>query len=602
MSHAADSFEPCQRLLAAIWERADEEVVAFGPQGESLFGELRGGAEALASVLAASPATRWALCFDDSLLFAQALLACALSGREVVLPGHQRPAALTELGAGFDGILTDSQQLGEGGEHLWLRLPLTASQHESPVPRWAAPTGLQLTLFTSGSTGVPKAIPKAWHQLEAELRVLIALWGERLDGTRLLASVSHQHIYGLLFRILLPLVLGVPFARTLTLYPEQLKGQRGPWALIASPAFLSRLDPELGEGECRLIVSSGGPLALADALRSAQLFGQLPIEVFGSSETGGIAWRQSQAPHTPWQPMPGIRALVAAEDRLLLHSPFLPDGEPLLCADRIRWEEAGFHLLGRGDRLIKIEEKRISLDEVETRLQALPWVEAAAVLPLTVATRQALGAVLVLTPEGQRQWQTLGHGRFLIALRERLRPWLEPVALPRRVRLLATLPLSSQGKRPWSELKALFDELPADKMAGGGAGQPMRKEMNNNDSGAAAMQAATLPTLLEQTQTLDALVLRLHLDPALPWFSGHFPGAPLLPGVTQVHWAIHYGRQLLGLSGTFGGMSQLKFQRPLRPGQQCSLHLTWQADKGQLLFSYRLADELASSGRVRLCP
>lgn len=116
------------------------------------------------------------------------------------------------------------------------------------------------------------------------------------------------------------------------------------------------------------------------------------------------------------------------------------------------------------------------------------------------------------------------------------------------------------------------------------------------------MQASTLPTLLEQTQAQDALVLRLHLDPALPWFSGHFPGAPLLPGVTQVHWAIHYGRQLLGLSGTFGGMSQLKFQRPLRPGQQCSLHLTWQADKGQLLFSYRLADELASSGRVRLCP
>lgn len=602
MSDALHTGAPCQDLLAAIWARGDEELVAFGPQGDSHFGELRCGAEALAGVLASSSAARWALCFDDSLLFAQALLACALSGREAVLPGHQRPAALAELGAGFDGILTDSPQLGEGSEHPWLRLPLTDGAHEIPAQRWHAPSRLQLTLFTSGSTGAPKAIPKSWHQLEAELRVLMTLWGQRLVGTHLLASVSHQHIYGLLFRILLPLVLRIPFARTLTLYPEQLKGQRGPWALIASPAFLSRLDPEIGGAGCHLIVSSGGPLALADATRAGQLFGQLPIEVFGSSETGGIAWRQSLAPQTPWCPMPGVRALVAAEERLLLHSPFLPDDAPLLCADRIQLAEAGFHLLGRGDRLIKLEEKRISLDEVETRLQALSWVEEAAVLPLTVAARQLLGAVLVLTSEGQRQWQTLGPGRFLIALREQLRPWLEPVALPRRVRVLATLPLSSQGKRPWSELKALFDGGLAKEMAGPEACHPTRQEMDKTDSGAAVMKISTLPTLLEQVMTQDALVLRLRLDPELPWFIGHFPGAPLLPGVTQVHWAMHYAGQLLGLDRAFGGMSQLKFQRPLRPGQECWLHLTWQADKGQLLFSYKIAGEHASSGRVTLCP
>ncbi|MGL5815707.1 MAG: 3-hydroxyacyl-ACP dehydratase FabZ family protein [Aeromonas sp.] len=111
-----------------------------------------------------------------------------------------------------------------------------------------------------------------------------------------------------------------------------------------------------------------------------------------------------------------------------------------------------------------------------------------------------------------------------------------------------------------------------------------------------------LPSLIEQRWQEDVLVLRLRLDPGLPWFSGHFPGAPLLPGVVQVHWAMHYGRQLPGLVGEFGGMSQLKFQRPLRPGQECELHLNWLADKGQLLFSYRLGDETASSGRVRLCP
>ncbi|MGY6038476.1 AMP-binding protein [Aeromonas sp. AE23HZ002T15] len=445
-------------LLAAIWGREDDDLVAFGPNGEVRFGTLRQGAETLADRLMQLPARRWALCFEDSLLFAQALLACALTGREAILPGHQRPAALAELGAGFDGVLTDSQTLGEGGAIPWLQLPLSSVDEAQPAGRWPAPLALPLTLFTSGSTGEPKAIPKAWHQLDAELRVLIALWGERLDGARLLASVSHQHIYGLLFRILLPLVLRVPFARTLTLYPEQLSAQSGRWVLIASPAFLSRLDPALAAAGCSLVVSSGGPLALADAHQSEQLFGQLPVEVFGSSETGGIAWRQSTEPDIPWRPMPGIGIALGEDDQLLLSSPYLPDDKPLLCADRIRLCESGFHLLGRGDRVVKIEEKRVSLDEVEARLQSLPWVAAAAVLPLTVGARQQLGAVLVLTDVGHAQWKALGPGRFLIALREQLRPWIEPVALPRRLRLQVELPLNSQGKRPWGQLKALFDE------------------------------------------------------------------------------------------------------------------------------------------------
>ena len=468
-------------LLAAIWARADDEVVAFGPQGDAVFGALRLGAERLATRLASLPARRWALCFEDSLLFAEALLACALTGREAILPGHQRPAALAELSAGFDGVLTDSQTLGEGSAVPWLHLPLSTAAEAPSTARWPAPVSLRLTLFTSGSTGQPKAIPKTWHQLDAELRVLIGLWGEPLAGARLLASVSHQHIYGLLFRILLPLILRVPFARTLTLYPEQLSAQPGLWALIASPALLSRLDPGLKATGCRLVVSSGGPLAPADASRCEQLLGQLPVEVFGSSETGGIAWRQSQEADTPWQPMPGIAIALGEDDQLLLRSPYLPDGAPLLCADRIRLCESGFHLLGRGDRVIKLEEKRISLEEVEGRLRALPWVREVAVLPLNVATRQQLGAVLVLTEAGLIQWQALGPGRFLIALREQLRPWLEPVALPRRLRLLPELPLNSQGKRPWGQLRALFDKAPMDI----NAKEPALGQMEHSASGQA---------------------------------------------------------------------------------------------------------------------
>ena len=112
----------------------------------------------------------------------------------------------------------------------------------------------------------------------------------------------------------------------------------------------------------------------------------------------------------------------------------------------------------------------------------------------------------------------------------------------------------------------------------------------------------SLPTVLGCETLADGVRLQLRLDPDLPWFAGHFPGAPLLPVVTQIHWVMHYAASLLKLAQPFHGVDQLKFQRPLRPGAECSLRLQWQADKGQLLFQYLLGDEPASSGRVRLIP
>ncbi|BBG83754.1 acyl-CoA synthetase [Aeromonas hydrophila] len=453
-------------LLQTIWQRDSECVVAFGPDGEVTLAELRRGSLQLAQAMARlagpdRPGMRWALCFDDSLLFTQALLACALGGHRAILPGHQRLVGLQALQSQFDGLLTDGELPGAALTTAQLRLPLLAADDEREAGGAVllpAPERLELTLFSSGSTGEPKAIPKAWPQLEAELRVQMALWGERLAGTRVLASVSHQHIYGLLFRILLPLGLGRPFDRRSIDYPEQLALQTAPWCLIASPAFLSRLDPAIAAAGCRLIVSSGGPLQPGDAQQAKQLFGQLPVEIFGSSETGGIGWRQRHQVQTPWTTLPGVEVRVGPEQGLLLRSPFLPTAEWLACADRIALHEGGFELLGRQDRVVKLEEKRVSLDEVEARLQALEEVEAAAVLPLQQGQRQILGAVLVLSELGAARWAELGPGRFLLALRQQLRPWLEPVALPRSVRRVEQMPVNAQGKRPWPQLKELFDE------------------------------------------------------------------------------------------------------------------------------------------------
>lgn len=450
-------------LLDELWQAPAERVVAFGVEGDLSLADLRSGALQLAARMNGAGATRWAVCLTDSYHFCQALLACALTGHEMILPGHQRPAALATLLAqgAFDGVLSDepadlccplllidAQLTGA---------PCSLSQPATDVwpQRSLSPT---ITLYTSGSSGDPMPISKQWRQLDAEVRVQRSLWGQCSHGARLYASVSHQHIYGLLFRILLPLALGMPLARRQTDYPEQLQRCSGPWLLVSSPAFLSRLDPALQRSGCQLVLSSGGPLAWQDARQCAALLGQRPVEIYGSSETGGIGWRQREEEEQCWHAFPGMQLSSGADQLLTLISPFLPDNKPWLGSDRIALEQGGqlFRLLGRSDRIIKLEEKRISLDDVELRLLSLPWVKEVAVMPLERGGRQVLGVALVPSAEGQAEYDALGHGPFLQALRQMLRPWLEPVALPRSLRMFNTMPLTGAGKRDGVALRHSF--------------------------------------------------------------------------------------------------------------------------------------------------
>lgn len=429
-------------------------VVAFGLEGERTLAALRHDVAALVQELQRRECRRWALCFEDSYRLAVAFFAVIAQGGEVVLPGHHRAAVLTELRPNFDAVLTD-QALDLGCPVLGVETGAPANGVHVDFTQAAT---ARLLFFTSGSTGEPKAVVKALPQIEAELRVLHSLWGEKLAGTRVVATVSHQHIYGLLFRVLLPLCSGAALARDLFDYPEQVLGAAGPErVLVSSPALLKRLGNGLAPAGYRLIFSSGGLLPFSAARQSAALLGTWPIEVYGSTETGGVAWRRQSEDNTPWQALPGVEVSAVEGGRLQLRSPFLPDGQTYLGDDAIAIEPDGrFRLSGRVDRVLKIEEKRVSLVEVERRLGALAAIDEVAVVPLEGNGRTELGAVVVLAPAGQAQLDASGKAQFVRDVREQLRAWLEPVAIPRRFRFVEQIPVNAQGKLQYRSLQTLF--------------------------------------------------------------------------------------------------------------------------------------------------
>ncbi|MDR2263073.1 MAG: hydroxymyristoyl-ACP dehydratase [Enterobacter asburiae] len=103
----------------------------------------------------------------------------------------------------------------------------------------------------------------------------------------------------------------------------------------------------------------------------------------------------------------------------------------------------------------------------------------------------------------------------------------------------------------------------------------------------------------------DSLEITLYLDPSLFWFQGHFAVQPLLPGVAQLEWVMHYATTLLVPGLRFHSIQNVKFQSPLLPESTVTLFLEWNAERKVLNFSYQrhAGDErhTASSGKIRLC-
>jgi len=114
-----------------------------------------------------------------------------------------------------------------------------------------------------------------------------------------------------------------------------------------------------------------------------------------------------------------------------------------------------------------------------------------------------------------------------------------------------------------------------------------------------------LPVELSRCQQLTQLALLLRIDADLFWFRGHFPQQPLLPGVAQLDWVLHYGIGCLAVGQQFSSVEKIKFQQPVLPGSLLELNLEWDELKKQLSFSYYLIRNgdrsVASSGKIRLC-
>lgn len=560
------------RLLTTLPLRT---LVAFDGERSVSGNQLLARIDAWYGLLPPAPGAI-ALNHSHALEFVAALYAAWLRDLDVIVAADRLPATVAQLAprvlalvGEFD--LAEAIQGPATSEGSTTDRQLASSVRE--LPRGPAS---RLILSTSGSTGEPLLVVKELHQLSAEVAALEQCFGATLGAARIAATVSHLHIYGLLFRLLWPLAGGRAFEARSHAYLETVAATRArPLALIASPAHLKRipagLDWQRGGVPLQALFSSGGPLPLEAAIAARDQIGVTPIEVYGSTETGGIGWRQQHQADTPFQVLPGVELAQADAEQIALRSAHLPDSNWTVLADRGELLAGGaVRLLGRTDRIVKIEEKRISLSAIEQAASQGAWLTEARAVVLEGPRPQI---ALVGVPNGAGRELLLHAGRR--ALSERVRAELghscERVALPRRLRFVGALPRNDQGKTSAASLQALFAE-------------PESRPL--------------LPFHDWVARDAERAQVELWIGPDLYHFQGHFPGQPILPGVAQVDWTITLARRAHALPPRLLRMEVLKFMAVITPGTRLLLDLHWQAARKVLEFRSHSAVGAHASARL----
>lgn len=553
-------------------------IVAVAGERRIELRQFRRDVAANAAALRVLGCRRGLLVTRDTYWAAVGMFALFEAGAVVVMPPNLLPATLTSLAAEWDQLVCDDAI--DGAARSYVLVP--GDDTEAPLRR-LDPEACRIELFTSGSSGNPKRVVKTLSQMEREAGAIEDLLGRYLTANSIVTgTVSHQHLYGLSFRVFWPLCNGRVLDSTVHEFWESLAGERfADGAVVTSPAHLTRI-PGLAMAPASrpaLILSAGAPLPPAAVNETRTTFAAPIVEIYGSTETGVIAWRPRGDDGEPWCPLPGMVVRQSADHRILLSSPFLPPGTQHDGADRIRLSQDGtFHLQDRADRIAKIEGKRINLPDVEKKLLELPSVAAASVVVLP-GDKPYLAAAVVPTEQGATMLAEAGAFRFGRTLRKALAGVLEPAGLPRRWRFVAALPSAPLGKIRADDVIALFGKQPA-----------RIPDIRPQE-----------PDLRARRQGPNWVELELYNRPDLLQLDGHFPALAVVPGVAQIDWAVKMAARFLGLPLASATSFQVKFHRLTLPETTVTLRLDYDRARQRLLFAYRKPDnQTLTSGSIRV--
>jgi len=309
---------------------------------------------------------------------------------------------------------------------------------------------IKLLFFTSGSSGFPVGAFKSIQNLESEVAALKKIVSKRAIK-KVVVTVPFIHIYGVLAGLLLPLSLGdVNLVVKEDFLPyellEEVKDEDT--LVVTTPVFikaLAKVSTELSLKNA-LFISSTGPLSPEDIESFTTKYETDIMQIFGSTETGGIAYKFNQDER--WKPLESVH-IKSKDEKLNISSDFVSPfllkekietlHQPYQTEDVVEIEEDGFKLLGRSNKLIKIAGKRISALQIEKILEEIPEINRC-IVELIYKKELLRSEQILITIEATNRVQKR-------VLKEKISQYYGIITIPFNLKYVDKINYSSMGKK-----------------------------------------------------------------------------------------------------------------------------------------------------------
>ena len=381
---------------------------------------------------------------EDRYLFALGFVACMLQKQISLMPASRTEKEIEALEQDY----TDTHRLDD---NLLETLLASSSTNETSFPLEINSNQLVAIVFTSGSSGKPKANPKQWGALvDSAQRVATQLNLNRPIQHTLVATVPPQHMYGFETTIIFPLVTGVCVHSSKPFFPEDIrqtiKTVNNPVILVTTPIHLRACTQTTLEWPTiDFTLCATAPLSIQLAQDAEKELHTTIREIYGCSEAGVIATRTTTqnpnwtllADYTFSEKLTGVCLLTPLSDEEIL----LPDQIEQIDSEH-------FRLLGRQSDLVKIAGKRGSLNDLKIKLCALDGIEDAVFfMPDEHPDEKARLAAFVVAPDlNVKEINSLFSHQ------------VDNAFVPRPLIKVEKLPYNETGKLPRKNLVTLFKQ------------------------------------------------------------------------------------------------------------------------------------------------
>src|SRR5574344_342708 len=396
------------------------------------------------------------------------------------------------------------------------------------------PNDIIINFFTSGSTQKSKLIKKSLENLVEESADLFYEFNFN-KNLEVISTTTLNHLFGITFHLMLPLNNGLVINTDSINYPEDIA--KSDAILVSTPSFLDTMKKYNVTLTKKLsyIISAGAKLQDETFEFAKSKVAQRVIDIYGSTETGVIAYR-TDFKQNERKLFRGIKILETTDSETQISSNYSYNETDNL-GDKIALHDDTIELLGRCDRILKIQEKRLSATEIEEEISKNELVKECYCFEYS----KKIATIVVLTPLGYKFALDNSILDLIKKLKSDIKDKFE--IIPQKWKFIDAIPKTKNGKINKQQIIDIF---------------------NLNLS---------LPLIISRDINKDYAIFKLYFYSNCNFFQGHFNKFHLLPGIVQLFYANFFTQLAFNRDCHCGQLKKIKFMNIIRPNDILDLKL-----------------------------